>query len=157
MFDLISEGLAKHLVVSVGSKFRHMWTCGPLAAQRAGVRLQWCCWGTTRTERAANRFLGRPQCGVLENAAPAQQPAQRSHRCKHVRHKQPAPVSQPVPWVWPGEWRRLPSARCPGARRWPAGPVELSRWGSGQHCQAPLTTQWPSARCAGVTRRFNQH
>ena len=64
------------VLVSVGSKFWHNCKCGPLGPKNAGGRAQCLCWGTARSDRAANHALapttcsehGVPKCDAPEHA-----------------------------------------------------------------------------------------
>ena len=58
---------------SVGSKFWHNCKCGPLGPKNAGGRAQCLCWGTARSDRAANHALEPTTCsehGVPKFDAP---------------------------------------------------------------------------------------
>ena len=71
-------------MVSVGSKFWHNCKCEPLGPKNAGGRAQCLCWGTARSDRAANHALAAPQCREPARSAPAQRLVQRLLRSKHV-------------------------------------------------------------------------
>ena len=57
----------------MGSKFWHNCKCGPLGPKNAGGRAQCLCWGTARSDRAANHALEPTTCsehGVPKFDAP---------------------------------------------------------------------------------------
>ena len=62
--------------VSVASKFWHTCGCGQTMAHGAGPRAQCFFICFSWPQRTANRRAGRPHCGELARAAPAQQLAQ---------------------------------------------------------------------------------
>ena len=68
------------LTHSVASKF---WNMANGRATRPGISgpsVQWCCWGATQSDCAANELVKCSQCGVLAFAAP-----------EHISEHRPAP------------------------------------------------------------------
>ena len=71
--DMLGNWGSIGLWFSVGSKFWHNCKCGPLGPKNAGGRAQCLCWGTARSDRAANHALAPTTCsehGVPKFDAP---------------------------------------------------------------------------------------